>query len=130
MPMMGYIVTLLRPPHPLARDTSQGEHVSDPGSPGEAPYEPCQRGRQGTADLGVVLRSYGIVAGKSSEPEISYKPRLDLLKEGDPGSMTGRPMRLYADGIFDLFHYGHAKVRWGGLVECCAACVLLCCSLA
>jgi hypothetical protein len=49
-------------------------------------------------------------AGKSAEPEVSYKPRLDLLKEGDPGSMTGRPMRLYADGIFDLFHYGHAKV--------------------
>jgi choline-phosphate cytidylyltransferase len=44
-----------------------------------------------------------------NKPE-SHEPFRKKLVEGEPGTLTGRPLRLYADGIFDLFHFGHAKV--------------------
>lgn len=34
------------------------------------------------------------------------RPRSELPLGGDPN----RPVRLYADGVFDMFHFGHAKL--------------------
>jgi cytidyltransferase-like protein len=37
--------------------------------------------------------------------EEEQQQQVDYLKKIDPN----RPVRIYADGIYDLFHYGHAR---------------------
>lgn len=50
-----------------------------------------------------------VAASETSTESTSSAPFRKMLAEGEPGTLTGRPLRLYADGIFDLFHFGHAK---------------------
>jgi bifunctional ADP-heptose synthase (sugar kinase/adenylyltransferase) len=56
-------------------------------------------------------------ANKTSDSVITYRPdglRTDYNTMVNPGTPDGNdpknPVVVYADGVFDMYHVGHAKV--------------------
>jgi choline-phosphate cytidylyltransferase len=46
---------------------------------------------------------------KEAEGDVAEVDRAATNGAGEGGVPTDRPIRVYADGIYDLFHFGHAK---------------------